>query len=449
MEGEDEMKAKGKTRNGKEERAGDELTGIRRILPAQSLRSPSDEQGFSLTELMIAMMVFTLIAGSVVMLLTKSQTIFRAEQGVSEMDQNARLLMDFLTRDIQQSKENGLGLGAKFRSIYSSNGIDGKTDEITIISSDTETKLPAGSLPLIAGSQRDFSASEHFVEILPNGASRIESQEVLNKLEPNEEFIISSTRADGSVQFDFIKAKNARLTSAGTIGLSFDTVNHQGVQTEIPFGETYVGGAFTIRPCTIKRYFVDRKTDKEHPAFVLSINDGPAIPIARNVVAFQLRYLEVRDGEVEGQWVKQQNISGQYKTQAVEVTMTARTEIEGDKKAERLVTLASVIRPRMVPSGGFGTSPGGGTSSPGLPGEGSGGAGGGYGDDSGGGTGRGGPGGSGGPGRPGYDSDGNPSGSGIGDGTDGGPGFGGGGYKRVTKRIGKSPRLGERLNPRP
>ena len=430
------MKSKGETREAKMAKSDSGSKNNQRNSPAEALHSPSGERGFSLTELMIAMMVFTLIAGSVVMLLTKSQTIFRAEQGVSEMDQNARLLMDFLTRDIQQSKENGLGLGPKFRSIYSNNGPDGKTDEITIVSSETETKLPAGSLPLIAGSQRDFSASDRFVEILPNGASRVESQEVINKIVANEEFIVSSTRADGSVQFDFIKAKNARLTSAGTIGLSFDTVDHPGVQPEVPFGKTYVGGAFTIRPCTIKRYFVDRKTDKEHHAFVLSINDGPAIPIARNVVAFQLRYLEVRDGEVEGQWVKQQNISGQYKTQAVEVTMTARTEIEGDKKAERLVTLASVIRPRIVPGGsGFGSSPGGGgTSSPGLPGEGSGG--GGYGDDSGGGTGGGRPGGSGGSGGPGgsgYDSDGNPAGTGIGDGSDGGAGLGAGGYKRVTK----------------
>ena len=53
-------------------------------------------------------MVFSIILGTVVTLLVKSQTIFRAEQGVSEMDQNARLLMDFLTRDIQQSRRTVL-----------------------------------------------------------------------------------------------------------------------------------------------------------------------------------------------------------------------------------------------------------------------------------------------------------------------------------------------------
>src|SRR5437016_1288133 len=134
----------------------------------------SDKQsGFTLAELLIAMAVFTLIIGSVVALLGKSQTIFRTEQGVSEMDQNARLLMDFLTRDIQQSKENGLGLGQRFRTIYSKDGTDGKTDEVTIVTADTQSKIPAGTLPLIAGSPRPFSVGDHYVELLPGGATRL------------------------------------------------------------------------------------------------------------------------------------------------------------------------------------------------------------------------------------------------------------------------------------
>ena len=397
------------------------------------------ELGFTLTELMIAMMVFTVIIGSVVALLGKSQSIFRAEQGVSEMDQNARLLMDFLTRDIQQAKENSLGLGPRFRSIYSFDGPEGKTDEVTIVSSDTESKLPSAALPFIPSSARSFSVGDHYVEIVPNSAARVDASAVINALTHNEELVVSTVLQDGSVQFDFIKVTAAKLTPEGAIGLSFDTVEHRGVQPEVAFGSVYENGAFTMRPVTIKRYFVDRKTDKEHPVFALSINDGPAISIARNVVAFQLRYLEVKDGELDGSWVKQQNISRQYKTSALEVTMTARTELKNDEKAERLVTLASVIRPRLVPGGGFGSAPGGGTSSPGFPGDGGfggggGGNGGGYGGGGagGGGFGEGGSGGSGGS----Y--------------GDGGSGSSGGDpYKYETRRIGKKPRLGERLNPRP
>ncbi|HSF25021.1 MAG TPA: prepilin-type N-terminal cleavage/methylation domain-containing protein [Blastocatellia bacterium] len=402
-------------------------------------RARPQEQGFTLTELMIAMMVFTVIMGSVVALLGKSQTIFRAEQGVSEMDQNARLLMDFLTRDIQQSKENSLGLGPRFRSIYSFDGPEGKTDEITIVSSDTESKLPSGALPFIPASTRSFSVGDHYVEVLPNTSSRVEPNAVINAVTPNEEFIVSSVLQDGSVQFDFIKVTSAKLTSEGAIGLTFDAVEHRGVQPEVAFGSSYDNGSFTLRPVTIKRYFVDRKSDKEHPTFALSIDDGPAISIARNVVAFQLRYLEVKDDELDGSWVKQQNISRQYKTTALEVTMTARTEVKNDPKAERLVTLASVIRPRLVPGGGFGSAPGGGTSSPGLPGED--GAGGGPGSDGGG---------FGGPGAGGSDGFGDDGFGGSGRGAFGGDDSNAldGGYNYRTRRIGKKPRLGERLNPR-
>ena len=87
-------------------------------------------------------------------------------------------MMDFLTRDIQQSKENGLGLGQRFRTIYAKDGADGKTDEITIISADTQTKVPSGTLPLVAGSQRPFSVSDHYVELLPGGATRLKVADI-------------------------------------------------------------------------------------------------------------------------------------------------------------------------------------------------------------------------------------------------------------------------------
>jgi len=407
-------------------------------LRAIQARRPSEqrEAGFTLAEMLIAMAVFTLIIGSVVALLAKSQTIFRTEQGVSEMDQNARLLMDFMTRDIQESKENSLGLGQRFRSIYSYDGPEGKTDEVTIVSSDTESKVPGAALPLIAASPRNFSVGDRYVDVLPNGASRVDQQTVINSLTPDEEFIVSGSLQDGSFQFDFIKVKSAKLTAEGAIGLTFEPVEPKGVQPEVPFGATYEGGSFTMRPAIIKRYFVDRKTDREHPTFQLEVNDGTPITIARNVVAFQLRYLEVRDGDVEGRWVKQQNILREYKTIALEVTMTARTEIKGDQQAERLVTLASVIRPRLISGGSFGSAPGdGGTSSPGVPGDGgNAGGGNGSGDDPG--------------GYPGSYGGGN--GGGTGSGADADPGaFGNGGYKHETRRIGKMPRLGERLNQRP
>src|SRR5262249_22981094 len=144
----------------------------------------------------------------------------------------------------------------------------------------------------------------------------------------------------------------------GTVGLNIQPVQPRGVESEVPFGSTYSGG-FSIRPGFVERYFLG-KSDPGHHRFAYFINHNAPIPISRHLVAFQLRYLQVPEGQVEGSWVKEQSISHRFKTVAVEVTMTARTEIKGNKdSAERLVTLASVIRPRFQPgsASAFGSAP--------------------------------------------------------------------------------------------
>ena len=385
------------------------------------------EGGFTLTELMIAMVVFTIIMGSVVTLVTRSQSIFTTQQGVADMDQNARLMIDFLTRDIQEAKENAIGLGDSFRPIYSYNGPQGTTDEITILSSETDSKIPAAALPLLPSSRADFSATNGYVEVLPNPAGHLSATAVAGTIRKSDELIVSSVRPDGSIQFDTIKVTGAQLTSSGTIGLSIEQSQHRGVQSEVPFGSNYRDGAFSMRPVEVKRYFVDRGTDKDHPVFAISNNDGPPIPLGRNIVAFQVRYLQVKEGDVEGQWVNEQNLSHLYRTTAVEVTLTARTEIAGKGDSQRLVTLASVIKPRFQPGSGdqFGSGmPTGGspvTPIAGGPGSGSGGTGG-----------QGGPG-----GYPG-DGSGGPSSAGSGAGGNGGASLGAGTVNRQTRYVGDS-----------
>ncbi|MEW6129881.1 MAG: prepilin-type N-terminal cleavage/methylation domain-containing protein [Acidobacteriota bacterium] len=404
-----------------------------------SRRHHDAENGFSLPELLISMVVFTIIMGSIMTLMLKSQRIFTTEQNAAEMNQNGRLLIDFLTRDIQQSKENALGLGPRFRSVYSNNGIDGKTDELTIISSDTETGIPSKALPLIPASTRAFNILDKFVELIPNTAGGLEAKDVVAAFQPDEQFIVSSVLQDGTIQFDLIKIKSAGLTMTGAMGVSFEPVEYAGIKPEVPFGITYMDGAFSVRPATIKRYFID-KSDKENPSLALSINSASPMTISSNITAFQLRYLEVKEGESDGQWVKEQNISSQYRTNAIEVTMTARME-DPAKKSDQMYTLATVIRPRTTPTGAFGNSGGGATA--GAPGAGvNGGTGGGNGGGDGFGDGDG----------NGFGDNGGAfgrgNGSGYGDGSGSGDGgsLGRGGYNHNVRRIGKTPRLGEKLN---
>jgi prepilin-type N-terminal cleavage/methylation domain-containing protein len=411
--------------------------------PNSGLRTPDSQKGFSLTELLIAMVVFTIIMGSVMTLLLKSQRIFTTEQNAAEMNQNGRLLIDFLTRDIQQSKENALGLGPRFRTVYSNNGFEGKTDELTVVSSETETRVPSKALPLIPASNRPFNVADKFVELVPNSAGGLDASEVVNSFTPDEQFIVSTVLQDGTIQFDLIKIKSASMTTNGTLGVNIESLAYDGIKPEVQFGLTYEDGAFSMRPVTIKRYFIDKTQDPQHPSLALSVNSSAPMTIAKNITAFQLRYLEVKEGETDGTWVKEQNISSRYRTDAVEVTMTTQME-DPVRKAQQMVTLASVIRPRTLPTGTFGSSGGTGSTSSSIPGGGTNGGGGsgpggGFGD----GSGDGGNGGGYGDNNGGF---GGGNGSGNGSGFDNDGAFGRGGYNHNVRRIGKAPKLGEKLN---
>ncbi|HKA00381.1 MAG TPA: prepilin-type N-terminal cleavage/methylation domain-containing protein, partial [Candidatus Solibacter sp.] len=203
---------------------------------AEPIAKAAAERGFTLPELLIAMTVFLVIMGAVVALVSKSQTIFRAEQGVSEMDQNARLTIDFLTRDIQSARENSIGLGDNFRPIYSYNGPEGKKDEITIISSDTESKIPTGALPLSPVVAQPFSVTDHYVEVSANSMRGFTPAAVVAAITPNEQMIVSSVLQSGAVQFDLIKVADAKVTQTGTVGLNIQPVQPRGVESEVPFG---------------------------------------------------------------------------------------------------------------------------------------------------------------------------------------------------------------------
>src|SRR5260370_6514283 len=179
------------------------------------------------------MTVFLVIMGSVVALVSESETIFRTEQGVSEMDQNARLTIDFLTRDIQSAKENSIGLGDSFSPIYSYNGPEGKTDAITIISSDTESKIPSGALPLSPAAAHPFSVTDDYVEVSPNGMRGFSPADVVSAITPYEQMIVSSVRPSGALQFDLVKVVDAKVTQTGAIGLNVQPVQPPGVQSEV------------------------------------------------------------------------------------------------------------------------------------------------------------------------------------------------------------------------
>ena len=74
------------------------------------------QSGFSLVELMVAMTVTLMISGAIFGLLSGGNTTFRREPVVADRQQNIRLAMDLITRDVQAGtgfvNANAVGINA-------------------------------------------------------------------------------------------------------------------------------------------------------------------------------------------------------------------------------------------------------------------------------------------------------------------------------------------------
>lgn len=87
-------------------------------------RAERSTQGFSLVELMVALTITLIIAGSIYALLGSGQSRFRQEPELSDRQQNIRMAMDLIQRDLMNA---GSGFGA-FTQIFTE-GLDGAGPE--------------------------------------------------------------------------------------------------------------------------------------------------------------------------------------------------------------------------------------------------------------------------------------------------------------------------------
>jgi Tfp pilus assembly protein PilW len=94
------------------------------------------ESGFSLLELTVAMLLTVGIMGAVFALMNSNQEVYVSESNVTDMNQNVRVAMDLLTRDIQSA---GMGLprtNGSFAAIFYKDGANGGMDSMMILNGD-------------------------------------------------------------------------------------------------------------------------------------------------------------------------------------------------------------------------------------------------------------------------------------------------------------------------
>jgi len=108
----------------------------------KTVLGPRAQSGFSLIEVMVAMLITMIVMASVFTLLQKGQASFQREPEVAEMNQNARYGLDMIMRDLTDA-----GLGDNLPVLFAVVPLDGggdTPDEVTIMYADTDfpTVLP-------------------------------------------------------------------------------------------------------------------------------------------------------------------------------------------------------------------------------------------------------------------------------------------------------------------
>ena len=109
------------------------------------MQTRTSQSGFSLVELMVALVCTLLVSGAIYGLLSSGQGAFRREPEVADMQQNLRLAMDTISRDVATA---GMGsiTAAPLAQIFMPNldnldlprpevGASGKTDELSLMTS--------------------------------------------------------------------------------------------------------------------------------------------------------------------------------------------------------------------------------------------------------------------------------------------------------------------------
>jgi Tfp pilus assembly protein PilW len=199
-----------------------------------------DERGFTLLELLLAAVLTVGLTAAVFGLMRQSGSIFVSEYGVKDMNDNARVVMDLLTRDIQ-SAGAGLPRGAgNFASIYNATSAGTAPDSILLISGDLYAPYAAVAVADAGGTYYDV-----FKPVGINGTSAPFTYIGSGNQTLNIYQTYSTAAPTQYIVYDDTHASIFQLTAGGTLNANKFRLTHNAASDISPGGAfaTAVSGA--------------------------------------------------------------------------------------------------------------------------------------------------------------------------------------------------------------
>jgi prepilin-type N-terminal cleavage/methylation domain-containing protein len=235
---------------------------------------PRPEAGFSLPELLVAMVITVSLMAVVFTLMRQNQGIFETETGVTSMNENVRAAVDLLTREIQAA---GTGLRGMSAPILGVDGENGHGDRIAILLGDPNA--PVAQVRTAGASQA--------VLILP-GAGGLDYRDDRGKprrlYEPGDRYVLYN-----DAHFVVVRVGTASLTATGDVAVTFapDKSNLRPKFGDYRFNPVAdANGALFARLDEIVTY----RYDRDGQTLERRENHGPWAAVARGIIGFQVRY---------------------------------------------------------------------------------------------------------------------------------------------------------------
>lgn len=234
-------------------------------------------QGFSIPEIAVSLLVCSFVSLSALHIFRADQKIFVEQEEVVDMQQNARIAMDQLIKDIRVA-----GMG-----------------------------VPSGGVASDVG---------HLFPVIPgNGGGNIPDTITLLASFENIETQLSAPMPNESAE---LKVTDASEFEVGALGIIYGAVDEGGQAGELfqithisthgqhmlqhrkspPWNKDQKLSYTFIPPSTIymmshRKYFVD-SSDNDHPKLIMSENEGDPLILADNIENLQLTY-DLLTGEMD------------------------------------------------------------------------------------------------------------------------------------------------------
>jgi type IV pilus assembly protein PilW len=234
------------------------------------------EAGFSLVEVMSALVILGIAMTAVFATFISQQRSFTVQNRVAEMQQNLRQSVEFMSRDIRMA-----GYGIPDNVTVPNNVIAAGVTSVRTLYAKDNTTGPDQIYILYLFDMDDNQRSTWNTAPMGSGAGSVTVDNTDGFLPTGELVIVT----DGA------RAELFQTQSKTSTALSFGGSIYQGTATNSYGPGSPPPAQSTVAKARFNRYFIDSTTDPAHPALMVDRMGGDAPqPLADDIEDMQLEY---------------------------------------------------------------------------------------------------------------------------------------------------------------